>query len=191
MSRLLIGGAVAAAIAIGVVALTGGDDEPAKPAAPAAGGVVPADRAAVAADTPSTAAPRRTVPGRPGTRALPADVTAPSAPPPSSGAGEAAPPPELPPDEPLDKAGRIKAAQDLLEHGDYEAALAAGVALIEENPREHEGYSVAIPSLCAMGEKEQAEAYIVRVRKKKYRKPILKMCRKLGLEIEVGQIQPP
>ena len=42
-----------------------------------------------------------------------------------------------------------------------------------------------------MGEKEQAESYIVHVRKKKYRKPILKMCRKLGLEIEVGAIQPP
>jgi hypothetical protein len=187
MSRLVLGGAAVVALIVGVYAWRDKDDAGAPPASrpttPARD--VPAG---APADT-ATAAPRRTAPP-PRARALPGDPL--PAAPDLSGAGTAQdrPPPSLAEGPVTDengvvdeKATALRDGQALFDARDYEAAAAAGVKLVEQYPDSEQAYRIAVPSLCAIGDAEQADRLARQVRDKTTRRSIVKHCRRLGTEI--------
>lgn len=186
MSRLLLAGAAVVALAIAFFVWPDDDAEQgAPPAAPAARDDQPAAEPARS----SAKAPERVVP-RPPPRRGPVPAPPAALEPP---ADEAAPlpafsegrdrPAELPQEEVDPKTAEIRAAQQLFDNKDYEAAAAAGVALVEKYPKEYDLYRVAVPALCAIGEAELANKYARKVRNRDKRRSIVKHCRRLGLEI--------
>ena len=188
MARLLLAGAVLVALAIGFFVWGGDDDEqkpgPADQASDSARAAD--DRRGSAARNPE-APPRRVAPPPAARRTAPAvppaalESSGQLAPPPTTTDRE--PPPELPREDLDPKTAEIRAAQELFDAKDYEAAAAAGVALIEKYPGTIDAYRVAVPALCAMGEAEEANRLARQVRNRDARRSIVKHCRRLGLEI--------
>ncbi len=165
--------------------------EPAPPATPATS---PADDVApVAAHTsagtthatrPSTTPPRTppTPPTRPSTPPASAPRISPPTPAPALAAAEPAPTAEGSGSGagPSRMRLRIRAAQDALDKGRYDKALAAAKTLIDERPEAKDAYPIAVKAACALGDVGEAQTYIGQVATKQARRELRTACEAAG-----------
>ena len=188
MRRIALG--IGALATVGAIALWARDDDDARRAAPAGDPVVSSTTPSPASEAGSQ--PRRQVPpprprfsppARPAEPSLAAptlptqSAAAPTPPAPvAQDAGPDAAP--LTPEEA--RAASTKAMRDLFKRGDYPEAAKQSMALLEQYPDSFEIRSVAVSSLCAMGETEDVPQIIAAQAGKKKRHRLRKWCHQLG-----------